>query len=157
MESSTVVLAQSLNAPISKKIVEQPAVIFSTIKDACELPTINPQYATKRHRYVYGIADRGLSSFVDSLCKLDTKTGEAIYWGVPKHSPGEAIFVPRPSTPGVESAEDDGVLLSVVLDGPRGTSYLVCLDAKDLKEIARAEVESAVTIGFHGLFIEKGV
>lgn len=47
-------------------------------------------------------------------------------------------------------AEDDGVLLSVVLDGDRGKSYLLCLDARDMTEVGRAEVDGVVGFGFHG-------
>jgi torulene dioxygenase len=39
------------------------------------------------------------------------------------------------------TSEDDGVLLSVVLDGMRGKSYLLCLDARNLSELGRANVD----------------
>ncbi len=51
--------------------------------------------------------------------------------------------------------EDDGVLLSVVLDGKRGSSYLLVLDARDLSEIARAAVPHHIPFGFHGLHASK--
>ena len=49
--------------------------------------------------------------------------------------------------------EDDGVLLSVVLDGLRGKSYLLCLDARTMKEMGRAETDVVVGFGFHGLHV----
>ena len=49
-------------------------------------------------------------------------------------------------------AEDDGVLLSVVLDASARTSYLLVLDARDLSEIARARVPHHIPFGFHGLY-----
>ena len=61
-------------------------------------------------------------------------------------SPGEPIFLPDPQG----KDEDDGVLLSVVLDGTKGKSYLLCLDAKSFEEVGRAEMESVVAFGFHG-------
>ena len=62
--------------------------------------------------------------------------------------PGEPVFVPAPS----ENAEDDGVLLSVILDADRGTSSLLVLDAQTLAERARAEVPHHIPHGFHGQY-----
>lgn len=113
-----------------------------------ELPTINLAYATRRHRYVYGVSFRGLSTMMDSLCKTDTLTREALVWAPPAaHTPSEPIFVGRPGS----TDEDDGVLLSVVLDGTAETSYLVCLDARTMKEVGRAECDFAIGLGFHGV------
>ncbi|KAK3935769.1 carotenoid oxygenase [Diplogelasinospora grovesii] len=123
--------------------------LFSIPGPHCgELPTINPLFSTKRHRYVYSLPYRGRSTIMDSIVKTDTVTREALFWDNPAgHSPGEAIFVPRPGG----TAEDDGVLLSVVLDGYNRTSYLLCLDAATMTELGRAEVGFAVALGFHGL------
>ena len=122
-----------------------------------ELPTINPLYACRPHRYVYSCARRGLGTLFDCLVKTDTQTREALMWNPPTaHSPGEPIFVPRPrpaavdGKEGEERAEDDGVLLSVVLDGSAQKSYLLCLDAATMKELGRADADFAVGIGFHG-------
>jgi torulene dioxygenase len=78
--------------------------------------------------------------------KFDCETQESRLWAHHGHSPGEAIFVANPE--GV--SEDDGVLLSVVLDGMAGSSYLLCLDARDLTELGRAHVKGVVGFGFHG-------
>jgi len=115
---------------------------------AGELPTINPAYSTRKHRYVYSLPTRGLSTLVDTIAKTDTHTGEALLWDNPRgHTPGEAIFVARPGA----ADEDDGVLLSVVLDGVEADSYLLCLDARTMKEVGRAEVGFALPLGFHGI------
>jgi beta,beta-carotene 9',10'-dioxygenase len=63
--------------------------------------------------------------------------------------PGEPVFVPAPDA----KAEDEGVLLSVVLDARRETSFLLVLDAHDLGEIARARVPHAIPFGFHGQYL----
>ncbi|RYP86404.1 hypothetical protein DL770_004909 [Monosporascus sp. CRB-9-2] len=121
-----------------------------------ELPTINPAFATRKYRYVYSLPNRGYSTMLDSLAKTDLETRETLYWDNPDgHTPGEAIFVPRPKGPGDQGRgeldEDDGVLLSVVLDGFGRRSYLLCLDAKTMTELGRAECEWPVAFGFHGL------
>ena len=117
---------------------------------AGELPTYNTRLATRRHRFVYGVSSRGLSTMFDAIVKTDTDERSAVLWRAPRgHTPGEPIFVPRPE--GVE--EDDGVLLSVVLDGAKGMSYLLCLDAATMEVVGRAECEFAVGFGFHGRLV----
>ena len=118
-----------------------------------ELPTINPQYLTRRHRYTYGTTDRLKSSFMDGIAKFDNVTQTSVFWEQEGHTPGEAIFVADPE--GKE--EDDGVLLTVVLDGFVERSYLLVLDAKNLKEVGRAEVPGPVAFGFHGAFKGRGM
>lgn len=123
---------------------------------AGELPTINPLYATRKSRYVYSLPYQGKSTTMDGLVKTDMATREAIFWDNPHgHSPGEAIFVPRPGADTEsEEGEDDGVLLTVVLDGHKKTSYLLCLDARTMREVGRAEVGFAVAAGFHGAHVQ---
>lgn len=116
---------------------------------AGDLPRINPNFSMKPHRYVWSVLDRGLSSFVDGLVKTDTLEGASRIWEHPKQTPGEPVFIPRP---GAED-EDDGVVLSVVLDGSSGRSYLLCLDARTMEEMGRAEVGRAVGFGFHGTHV----
>ncbi|KAL7952097.1 carotenoid oxygenase [Trichoderma barbatum] len=118
-----------------------------------ELPTIHPKRAGKPYRYVYTVNNRGLYVFADSIAKTDTHTKGALIWSGPKgHSPGEAIFVPRPGG----TDEDDGVLLSVVLDGTLEKSYLLCLDARTMEEVGRAEADFAIPISLHGAHQAKG-
>jgi torulene dioxygenase len=114
-----------------------------------ELPTINPAYSTIKQRYVYSIIDRGQSSWADGLAKVDLETKETLYWSEKAYTPGEPIFV----ADGTKDGEDDGYLLSVVLNGINGTSYLLCLDARTMKEIGRAECEVPVRFGFHGTHV----
>ncbi|KXN84646.1 Beta,beta-carotene 9',10'-oxygenase [Leucoagaricus sp. SymC.cos] len=130
-----------------------------------ELPTIHPQAYSAPYRYAYG-THRAESNapgvFVDSIVKIDVKTRSWKTWGAEGYTTGEPIFVPRPYNRGVnkpvmESEEDDGVVLSVVLDGVKQRSMLVVLDAKNLTEIARAEMDRCVPLGFHGLFKGKTV
>ncbi|KAJ5825658.1 hypothetical protein N7474_002796 [Penicillium riverlandense] len=116
-----------------------------------ELPTINPNFVTKRHRYVYAVTFGGKSTFTDSIMKLDCETKETHAWSHHGQSPGEALFIADPNG----KNEDDGVLLSVVLDGMRGKSYLLCLDAHDLTELGRADVNGPVGFGFHGQHVPR--
>ena len=58
------------------------------------------------------------------------------------------MFVSRPGATG----EGDGVLLSVVLDGAAGATFLLVLDAQSLDEVGRARVPHHIPFGFHGQY-----
>jgi carotenoid cleavage dioxygenase-like enzyme len=112
-----------------------------------ELPRINyDRCAGKPYRYVWGTSQKTRGDFLDSIVKIDTSTGSAITWFKPGVYPGEPVFVPSPSA----KVEDDGVLLSIVLDIARDRSFLLVLDAARLQELARAEAPHAIPFHFHG-------
>jgi beta,beta-carotene 9',10'-dioxygenase len=117
-----------------------------------ELPRINYGAVNERpYRWVYGAARSDgapADAFIDKLAKVDVETCAAATWSEPGCWPGEPVFVAAPSRTG----EDDGVCLSVVLDGARGTSFLLVLDAASFTELARAEVPHHIPFGFHGQF-----
>lgn len=128
------------------------AVTSRTLVDhSADLPRINYAYNTKPYKYVYanGIAERGRSMLPDTIVKFDVESGDVKEWRHDNHFPGEPVFVARPDV----DAEDDGVLLNVVLDANTDTSYLLLLDARDLSEIARARVPQHVPFGFHGTYV----
>jgi len=116
-----------------------------------ELPITNHQFTFKPYTYVYGVgfSDSEASSFFfDAISKLNIETGETVVWAKDGCFPGEPIFVADPK--GTE--EDDGVLLSVVLDSTTATSFLLVLKAQTLEEIATASVPHHIPFGFHGAY-----
>jgi beta,beta-carotene 9',10'-dioxygenase len=111
-----------------------------------ELPRFDYDRRNGRpYRYVYGTGH-----IFERIVKVDLENGVTC-WSEPGAYPGEPVFVRTPGgeTPGSER-EDDGVLLSVVLDAVDGTSFLLILDATDLSEIGRAHVPQHIPFGFHG-------
>jgi carotenoid cleavage dioxygenase-like enzyme len=123
------------------------------ISEECiELPNFDYQNYNKRpdYRYVYGcgIKAEHQEGFYNQIVKIDVQTGDHLQWHLPDNYPGEPVFVPRPD----RKTEDDGVLLSVVLDAYQQNSYLLILDAKNLKEMGRAALPHAVMFGYHGSF-----
>jgi beta,beta-carotene 9',10'-dioxygenase len=116
-----------------------------------ELPRVAYRAVNGRpYRYAYGSSKReaGTPGFLDQLAKVDVESGAVRSWREDGCYPGEPVFVPAPGGQG----EDGGVLLSVVLDGRTGTSFLLVLDARDLGELARAHVPQHVPFGFHGAY-----
>lgn len=137
-----------ITSPSSTRSIRKATLEYESEQSAMELPTINPNFNTKPYRYVYGVTDTGKSVLFDGIVKYDTKTHETKVWRVHGHTAGEAIFVPDP-----ESAEEDGgVLLTVVLDGYEGKSYLLILDARTFETVAKAHVDGVVGMAFHGLY-----
>ncbi len=112
-----------------------------------ELPRINYGRNNERpYRNVWGVGQE--SGWIDSIVAADVEDGTTREWSEPDRWPGEPVFVAEPGA----DAEDAGVLLSIVLDGERGNSFLLVLDARDLDELARVEVPHHIPFGFHGQF-----
>jgi beta,beta-carotene 9',10'-dioxygenase len=110
-----------------------------------ELPRIDYGRVNGRpYRYAWG---GGASrDFFDTIVKIDVTSGETLTWR--DGYPGEPVYVGRPG----RDDEDDGVLLTVVLEPERAASSMVVLDAATLTELARARVPHHIPFGFHGQF-----
>jgi beta,beta-carotene 9',10'-dioxygenase len=115
-----------------------------------ELPRIDyARRAGRPHRMVWGAGQSEPGNFFDNITKIELHHGRepnVKTWHAPGCHPGEPVFVARPGG----SAEDDGVLLSVVLDAGQARSFLLVLDAASLSEVARATVPHHIPFGFHG-------
>jgi torulene dioxygenase len=140
---------------------QQAELVFSTpLSKNIELPTVHPNMCHTRYRYAYGVSKGDPESCIsDRLIKLDMDDPRiasedladgAAVWGEAYCIPGEPIFVPDPN--GTE--EDDGVVLSVVLDGKMGKSMLIVLNAKNMEEFGRAVMNHPFPFGFHGAFVK---
>jgi carotenoid cleavage dioxygenase-like enzyme len=113
-----------------------------------ELPRINYRRCHERpHRYVWGNG-QGPSGWLERIVKIDTDDGGTLSWSQDGCYPGEPVFVAAPDA----REEDEGVLLSVVLDAGAERSFLLVLDASDLSELARAQVPHHIPFSFHGQF-----
>jgi carotenoid cleavage dioxygenase-like enzyme len=118
--------------------------------ETIELPRINyKQHNGRDYQYVYGgSVKHGTQDFLNQLVKVDVKNRTAVCWYESGCYPGEPVFVPAPNA----QAEDEGVILSVVLDSRQNTSFMLVLDAATFTELARAAVPQHVPFGFHGQF-----
>jgi beta,beta-carotene 9',10'-dioxygenase len=130
------------------KLADRSVRVERLSDEQIELPRINYGRCNERpYRYVWGTGD-GPSGWLERIVKIDTHDGASLSWGESGCYPGEPVFVPPPNA----GDEDDGVLLSVVLDSAAGRSFLLVLDASNLTELARAEVPHHIPFGFHGQF-----
>jgi carotenoid cleavage dioxygenase-like enzyme len=117
------------------------------IEESLDLPRINYGRCNARpYRYAWGIGFGG--GWIDRIVKADVVERTSAVWAEDDCFPGEPVFVAAPEA----EHEDEGVLLSIVLDGRRGNSFLLVLDAGSLEELARAEVPHHIPFGFHGQF-----
>jgi beta,beta-carotene 9',10'-dioxygenase len=134
--------------------VNKGSCTIETLADAAiELPTID--YAARAARnydvaYAASISEHG--TFYDQLARVDVRSGAVKIWREEGHFPGEAVFVADPERLG----EDEGVLLSVVLDTKAQASYLAILNAQDLALRAKIKVPHVVPFNFHGQFRMAG-
>jgi beta,beta-carotene 9',10'-dioxygenase len=105
------------------------------------------------YRYIYAtsINPAHPQGFYNQVVKVDIQTRTEIIWYSPGCYPGEPLFVGRPG----RNEEDDGVIVTVVLDSHRGNSFLLVLDAHNLEEVARLEVPRPVLFGYHGAFFSE--
>lgn len=91
------------------------------------------------------------AGFKDSegLYKINTETAQVLEWAEKGCNAGEPVFVPSPGA----HDEDDGLILSIVSN--HTTSFLLILDAKSFKEIARATAPHVIPEGLHGQYFKE--
>jgi carotenoid cleavage dioxygenase-like enzyme len=116
-----------------------------------EMPRIYyEKYTMQPYSFVYGMSGWNLNDPEHMLMKVNVRDGSVLRWSAPRCFPGEPVFVPTPDG----SAEDDGILLCVVLDTKVRSSFLLVLDAKTMQEVGRAQVPHHIPFGLHGNFFK---
>jgi len=115
---------------------------------------INDMKAGKPYCFYYAVEwfhdDKTYANM--AIMKHDICTGARSYWHKEHSYVAEPFFIPT----GTEtSAEDDGVLVFVTLNGARGASDFVVLDAKTFNEIAVVQLPDHIPFLAHGQFIPK--
>lgn len=132
--------------------VSSAIATYERVADAeIEMPTINyARFNARNYGVAYGIgtAKEGAAMLAHRLVRVAIESHETKTWVQDGCYPGEPVFAQSPWTRG----EDDGVILSVVLNAQKGNSFLLALDAHTFEEIGRAEVPHHIPIGLHGQF-----
>ncbi|UQA61635.1 carotenoid oxygenase family protein [Polyangium aurulentum] len=136
--------------------LETGAITESSFDDVpVEFPVVDPRRATRRYRYGWTAARRGVTcgrGSMNAIARFDVETGEVKYRTLGRSSYTlEPIFVPRsPDAP-----EGDGYLLAVVYHAQEDASDLLILDAIDIERepIAVVRTRQRVPYGFHGTWV----
>ena len=118
-----------------------------------ELPAVADKVVGKKYRYCYGVSHEASHDGIltNALVKLDMTTGEEMVWTAPRSCMGEPTFVPNPEG----DSEDDGVIVTCIVDAAKRISAMVVLDAKTMTEVARAETPQTVPHVFHSLYVDR--
>jgi carotenoid cleavage dioxygenase-like enzyme len=126
-----------------------------TISSECvELPRYDQDRLNARpYQFLYAMSMKqdAPAGMYNQLVKLNVQSGAARHWHAAGCWPGEGVFVRRLNA----QAEDDGVVLSIVLDSTKRESFLLVLDAQSFTEIARATLPEPVLLGFHSEFFNE--
>jgi len=87
-----------------------------------------------------------------AILKHDVCQNKRSYWTKENQYPGEPFFIGKGTE---QQTEDHGLLVFVVLDGPRGASNFVVLDARTFDEVAVVELSTYIPFTAHGQFIPE--
>lgn len=117
---------------------------------AVEFPRVADDRAGLKHRYGYAVTthENDAHGFVvgTRIVKYDMERGsaEVAELGAGRN-PSEAVFARA------GAGEDDGYVMAIIYDGPRGGSDFVVFDAKALAKgpVARIALPQRVPFGFH--------
>ena len=105
------------------------------------------------YQYIYavGLNEQKRAGFYNQLVKIDIKKHSSKNWFKENVFPGEPIFVGKPR----RNKEDDGVILSVILDDHAEKSLLLILDAETFTELATVEIPHPILFGYHGAYFSE--
>jgi carotenoid cleavage dioxygenase len=121
-----------------------------------EFPRMDNRVLGRRSRYAYsGRIAPAPTMFFDGVVKYDTEAGRSWVHRYPDgRFGGETVFAPRTGS----KAEDDGYLLTFVVDEATGESELYVLDAAqvDKEPVARIAIPQRVPTGYHTWWVPAG-
>eukprot|EP00746_Dinoflagellata_sp_MGD_P029072 gnl/MRDRNA2_/MRDRNA2_168799_c0_seq1.p1 gnl/MRDRNA2_/MRDRNA2_168799_c0~~gnl/MRDRNA2_/MRDRNA2_168799_c0_seq1.p1 ORF type:complete len:435 (-),score=78.66 gnl/MRDRNA2_/MRDRNA2_168799_c0_seq1:99-1370(-) len=115
----------------------------------CELPRINENFRGKECDIFYATCAATGDAKPGQLGKVNMRTGKVDLIYAPSNYADEALFVANPE--GHE--EDDGVILTTVLDGIKKKTYLLAIDGRTLEEVARIYAPVHHVAGIHATWI----
>src|SRR5882672_1548970 len=146
--------------PSLMRLTLQPGVERATFEKLSEVgfefPSINYKLVNGRsYRFAFGASDghQADGTYTSAIVKINLESGRSTSFSRDGHIFGEPLFVSRPGGDG----EDDGVLLTVGSAQDADSSVLAVIDARTMAQIAIAQVEGSIPLGFHGSFLRKEV
>ena len=134
---------------------EFPTTSGSEVANQIDMPVINENFRFKPYCYTYGMvlkSDGFTLSNMTMVKKNLCKPGEDRTWNEKNHYPSEPIFIARPGS----TTEDDGTILSLILDGKTEKNYIALMDPKTLNIVNKAYLPINVPFTIHGQFYQNG-
>lgn len=119
-----------------------------------EFGTINQRYSGRKYRYAYSTTSKPGWFLFTGFVKHDLETGESESYALGDGRYGsEAPFAPRLGA----TDEDDGYLVSFVIDENRGASECVIIDAKRIADgpVARIALPHKICSGTHACWADR--
>ena len=119
-----------------------------------EFGMFNQRYAGKPYRYAYSTTTKPGWFLFNSFVKHDLQTGES--WSLPLAEgrfASEAPFVPRRGA----KDEDDGYLVSFIIDENKGTSECILVDCKKFTDgpVVRIALQHKLSSGTHSTWADR--
>ncbi|WP_416908087.1 MAG: carotenoid oxygenase family protein [Polymorphobacter sp.] len=119
-----------------------------------EFGTYNQRMSGHPYRYAYSTATKPGWFLFDTFVKHDLETGESWSVQLPEgRYASEAPFCPRVGA----TSEDDGYLVSFIIDENRGTSECILIDCKNFEAgpVVRLALPHKISSGTHAHFVER--
>lgn len=120
--------------------------------EVTEFPMVNGRYKGRPNRYVYNAYMVQGAWLLDGLKKYDMQTGHTQSWLTPKGCyVSEAPFAPRLNA----QSEDDGYLITYMVDPGNRRAECVVLDAQDITRgpVCRIELPGFIPLGAHAYWM----
>lgn len=119
-----------------------------------EFGMINPNYAMRKSRYVWSTTTKPGWFLFNGYIRHDTQTGEEHIYRLP-----EGVFASEsPMVPSKHgNREDEGWLVTFLIDENRSASELAILDASDIAKgpICRAALPHKISSGVHSCWVDR--
>lgn len=114
-----------------------------------EFPRINyGKHNGRKYQYFYGVNFLNGIDMPTVIFKHDLNGSNTLTWQENGIYVGEPLFVAKPDG----KSEDEGVVMSMIIDTNSDTSGLLILDGITFTEVARLEVPHIIPFGLHGNF-----
>ena len=121
-----------------------------------EFGMINQRYNGRKYRYAYSTTSKPGWFLFNGFVKHDLETGESVEYTLPDGVyASEAPFAPRVNA----VDEDDGYLVSFIIDENRGRSECILIDAKKLADgpVCRIALPHKMSSGTHAHWVERAI
>jgi carotenoid cleavage dioxygenase len=121
-----------------------------------EFGMINQRYNGRKYRYAYSTTSKPGWFLFNGFVKHDLETGESQELTLPDGQyASEAPFVPRINA----VDEDDGYLVSFIIDENRGRSECILIDCKKFEEgpVCRIALPHKLSSGTHSHWVDRAV